>query len=116
MTKERIVLLSPFLIIEVNLGIAYAFGQIIGKWAFVPMMLIGWILWSFFILKYGVVESINKWLKKPRGKFWWAIFAVYIGLIPLSLFVFHSDTLSHWTIWPPWITFALINPWIEEFY
>jgi membrane protease YdiL (CAAX protease family) len=116
MTKKRIVVLSPFLIIATNLGVAYAFGQIIGKWAFIPMILIGWVLWSFFILQYGGKVSITKWLKKPKRKFWWLLFAILIGLIPLPLFILHSGTLSSWTIWLPWILLALINPWIEEFY
>lgn len=116
MTKERIVILSPFIIIIANLLAAYAFGQVIGKWAFVPMILICWSLWLFFIVKYGGTESINQWLKKPEGKFGWALLAILVGLIPLPIFLLHSDTLSHWTIWLPWITIALINPWIEEFY
>ncbi len=116
MNNERIVLLSPFLIIGVNLGTAYLFGQIIGKWAFIPMILFGWILWLFFIFRYGGQVSINNWLKKPNGKFWWGILALFIGLIPLLLFIFHSETLSNWTIWLPWIILALVNPWIEEFY
>lgn len=116
MTGKKVVVLSPFLIIGINFGIAYTLGQIIGKWAFVPMILIGWTLWLFFILKYGGIESLKSWLQKPTGKFWWALLALLIGLIPLPLFIFHSDTLSEWTIWLPWITLALINPWIEEFY
>lgn len=116
MSKKQIVISSPFLIIVVNLGIAYTLGQVFGKWVFMPMILIGWILWSFFILKYGGFESVKLWLKKPTGKFWWSFLAIFVGLIPLPLFIFHSDTLSDWTVWLPWITLALINPWIEEFY
>ncbi|MGB5819775.1 MAG: CPBP family intramembrane glutamic endopeptidase [Saonia sp.] len=116
MTDKRIVVLSPFLIIGVNFGVAYTFGQFIGKWAFIPMISIGWILWLFFILKFGGPESIKSWLKKPTGKIWWSFLAILIGLIPLPLFIFHSNTLSEWTIWLPWIILALINPWIEEFY
>lgn len=116
MTDKRIVILSPFLIIAVNFGVAYAFGQLIGKWAFVPMVSIGWILWLFFIIKFGRTKSIIKWLKKPTGKILWTFLAITIGLIPLPLFIFHSNTLSDWNIWLPWITLALINPWIEEFY
>ncbi|MEL6918536.1 MAG: type II CAAX endopeptidase family protein [Bacteroidota bacterium] len=116
MTKKQIVVYSPFLIIGVNFGIAYLFGQLIGKWAFVPMISIGWILWLFFILKYGGSKSIKQWLKKPTGKFWWSVLAVMVGLIPLPLFIFHFNTLSDGTIWIPWIILALINTWIEEFY
>ena len=69
LTKKKIVIASPFLIIAVNFGVAYTFGGIIGKWAFIPMILIGWLLWLFFILKYGGVDSIQKWLKNPIGAF-----------------------------------------------
>ena len=116
MTNQRVVILSPFLIITVNFGLAFLFGQFIGKWAFIPMISIGWVLWLFFILKFGGTDSIRNWLKKPTGKIWWGIFAILIGLIPLPLFIFHHDTLSEWIIWLPWIILALINPWIEEFY
>ncbi len=116
MTNQRIVVLSPFLIIAVNFGIAYAMGQLLGKWAFIPMIAFGWILWLFFIFKFGGKDAIRNWLKKPTGKIWWGVLAILIGLIPLPLFIFHHDTLSEWTIWLPWILLAVINPWIEEFY
>lgn len=116
LTKRVVVIASPFLIIAANFGLAYTFGQIIGKWAFIPMILVGWLLWLFFIFKYGGVESIKKWLRKPSGSFGWNILAVMVGLIPLPLFLLHYELLDNWTIWLPWILLALINPWIEEFY
>ncbi len=116
MTKKQIVLLSPFLIIAINFGVASAFGEIIGKWIFIPIVLTYWILWSFFILRFGGIKSMKKWLGKPVRNHFWVIMSLIVGLIPLPLFIFHNDTLSLWTIWLPWITLALINPWIEEFY
>lgn len=116
MTKRNIVIASPFLIIAANFGMAYGFGQIIGKWAFIPMVLISWTLWLFFIHKYGGTESIKKWLEKPKGGFGWGVLALLIGLIPLPIFLLHNDTLSGWHIIMPWILLAIINPWIEEFY
>lgn len=115
MTNKRIVILSPFLVIGVNFAIAFVSKQLIGKWAFVPMILIGWLLWLSFIFKFGGIESIKSWLKSPERS-WWSFLAVLVGFIPLPLFIFHNDTLSEWTIWLPWITIALVNPWIEEFY
>jgi membrane protease YdiL (CAAX protease family) len=116
LTKRNIVIASPFLIITVNFGLAITFGQIIGKWVFIPMILIGWTLWLFFILKYGGLKAIRKWLKKPDGAVGWGLLALIVGLIPLPIFLLHFDTLSGWKIWLPWILLALINPWIEEFY
>lgn len=116
LSKKHIVIASPFLIVLANFAVALTFGKIIGKWAFIPMVLIGWSVWSFLILKYGGINSIKKWLGKPKGGFGWGILAVLIGLITLPLFVRHHELLNGWTIWLPWILLALINPWIEEFY
>jgi membrane protease YdiL (CAAX protease family) len=116
MSERQVVITSPFLIISVNFGVAFLFGQWIGKWAFVPMIVIGWMLWLFFILRYGKGPSVKSWLQKPTGSKGWMVLAIITGLIPLPLFILHKDTLSHWNVWLPWITLALINPWIEEFY
>ena len=116
LTKKQIVIASPFLIIIANFASAYAFGAIIGKWAFIPMIIIGWTLWIFFIVKFGGRESIKRWLKKPTGSWGWGILALVVGLIPLPLFLQHAEALAGWHVWLPWILLALINPWIEEFY
>ena len=110
------VLYYPFLIIVINLLAAVLFGKIMGKWAFIPVILIAWAIWSFFILKFGGITSIKKWLKKPEGSFRWGFLALLVGLIPLPIFVFNYQTLAGWEIWVPWLLLALINPWIEEFY
>lgn len=114
---KRIVLIAPFLITAINVIVAFSFGEIIGKWAFIPIILIEWALFMFLVLKYGDGKnSIKKWLRKPKGYIIWSILAVLMGLITLPLFLMHHETLTHWTIWLPWILLALINPWIEEFY
>lgn len=116
LTKKNIVLASPFLIIAINFGVAYLFGKFIGKWAFIPIILIEWCLFLYFIFQYAGKESIEKWLKKPKGSSGWNILALFIGLLPLPLFLLYYETLGTWKIWLPWILLALINPWIEEFY
>ncbi len=116
LTSKQIVIASPFLIIIANFGAAFIFGKIIGKWAFIPMVLIGWFVWSFFILKYGGIKSIKKWLGKPKGGMIWGIIALIIGLMTLPSLLMHYELLDGWEIWLPWILLALINPWIEEFY
>lgn len=114
--NSQIVIASPFLVLAVNFALAYLFGTYVGKWAFVPMILFGWMLWLFFILNYGGKEALGHWLKKPSGPFAWNILAIIVGLIPLPLFLMHYHLLAPWTVWLPWIVLALVNPWIEEFY
>ncbi|OBX22897.1 MULTISPECIES: CPBP family intramembrane glutamic endopeptidase [Bizionia] len=115
-SNRNIVLASPFLIIAINFGIAFLFGNIIGKWAFIPIIVIEWCLFLFFILRYTEKETRQKWLQKPKGSFGWNILALFIGILPLPLFLMHYDTLDIWYVWLPWILLALINPWLEEFY
>lgn len=114
--KRTLVILSPFLIILVNYIVARISGNIIGKWAFIPIILIEWCLFLFFVLKFGGRDSINKWLKKPVGSYGWPVLALFTGLIPLPIFLKHFGLLMPGQIWLPWILLALINPWIEEFY
>ena len=111
-----IVLSSPFLILLVNFIVAFIFGKIIGKWAFIPIILIEWCLFMFFVLKFGGVSSIKTWLQKSSGSVGWSVLAVLMGVITLPLFLMHYELLAGWQIWLPWILLALINPWIEEFY
>lgn len=114
--KEKLVIASPFLIVFVNLLLAVVFGRLIGKWAFLPMILTGWALWLFFILRYGKTRDYKRWLGKPKGSFGWLALALVVGLIPLPVFLLHSDTLAGWSVIVPWLVLALVNPWIEEGY
>jgi uncharacterized protein len=115
-TKKNSVLLSPFVIMAINYIVAIIFGKLIGKWAFIPIILIEWCLFLFFILKFGELNSIKNWLKKPTGNFGWSLLALLMGILPIPIFLMHYDLLTTWEIWLPWILIALINPWIEEFY
>lgn len=115
--REKIpVLLSPFLIIVVNCTVATISGKIIGKWAFIPIILVEWCLFVFFILKFGGLVSLRKWLARPSGNYGWALLVLFTGLIPLPIFIQHFDLLESWEVWLPWILLAAINPWLEEFY
>ena len=114
--KNSIIILSPIVIIGVNHLVARLTGQIWGAWAFIPVILIAWCMFVFFILWGGGIQSIKKWLKKSTGSWGWAVFALSISLLTLPIFLIHWKLLFPWMIWLPWILIALINPWIEEFY
>jgi len=67
--------------------VAILFGKIIGKWAFIPVILIEWSMFLYFILKFGGLESIKRWLKKPSGNMGWTILALLMGVIPMAIFL-----------------------------
>lgn len=114
--KNRIVALSPFLIILVNVGVALASAQAIGKWAFIPVVLVEWCLFLFFVWRFAGMERVKSWLAKPQGHWGWKMPALASGLLPLPIFLMHYHLLAPWQIWLPWLILALANPWIEEFY
>lgn len=114
--STKFILFTPFLIIGINSLVAILFGKLIGKWAFIPLIIIEWGLFLYFILKYSPKGTIKEWLKKPQGKWGWSFVALLIGLIPLPIFLKFHYLLDDWTIWLPWIILALFNPFIEEFY
>lgn len=116
LTKKNIVIASPFLIIAISFGIAFLFGNSIGKWAFIPIILIQWCLFLLFTFKYTEKETRKKWFQKSKSAFGWNILALCIGILPLPIFIMHYQTLGQWQVWLPWILLALINPWIEECY
>lgn len=114
--NRTLVILSPFLIITINVIVAIVFGRIIGKWAFIPIILIQWGIFIFFILRFGGSKAIRKWLQQPTGSWGWTLFALSMALIPFPLFLAYAHTLTPWTVWLPWLILALFNPWLEEFY
>lgn len=114
--KRSIVLGSPFLILIVSYLVAVGFGKLIGKWAFIPIILSMWCLAIFFIVTYEDKGFIKKWLKKSKTSLGWVFITLLVALIPLPIFLKHFQHLSSWRIWLPWILIALINPWVEEFY
>ncbi|MGB4769848.1 MAG: CPBP family intramembrane glutamic endopeptidase [Chitinophagaceae bacterium] len=114
--ETRIVLLSPFIIIGVNILVAFVFGKLIGKWAFAPVILIEWILFAFFIHKYGGSSKYQRWLGKPKGSWGWLLLCIVIGLSTLPIFLQHFRLLNSISLILPWILIWLINPFMEEFY
>ncbi|MBN1409788.1 MAG: CPBP family intramembrane metalloprotease [Spirochaetales bacterium] len=115
-TNRMIVLLSPFFIIAINFTTAFVAGHYIGKWAFIPIILIEWVLFALFVLKFAGIDTVKAWLGKRTGAVGWVILALAVGLIPLPLFILHYSSLASWEVFIPWILLALINPWLEEFY
>lgn len=114
--KKQILLASPFCITIIGFATALLFGNLIGKWAFIPIILIGWSIMILIILRYAGIKSIKKWLHKPQKNYIWPILSVFLGLTSIPVFVMFHHLLSDWKVLLPWLLLALINPWIEEFY
>ncbi|GGG59667.1 CPBP family intramembrane glutamic endopeptidase [Epilithonimonas arachidiradicis] len=113
---DRIAVFSPFIIIAINVVTAVVFGHFVGKWAFIPIILVEWLMFLYFIYLNGGTDLMRAWLEKPVKNRLWPIISLLAGLLPLPIFVKHYSLLDNWQIGLPWITLAVINPFLEEFY
>ena len=115
-SHQKLVLLSPLLVIGIaHLTTRFA-GVYLGVWAWIPLALVYWATMIFFIMRNGGRQAIVKWLQPSQGRWGWPVLALAVGFIPFPLILYHWQLLIPTEIWTMWLAFALINPWLEEGY
>lgn len=114
--KERFLLLSPWLVLVVGHAAARIAAHYIGTWAWVPLALVYWGLLGGLIVWGNGKDARKRWFSPPRGPRRWSVVAVAVGFITLPILILNRHLLADPTIFVLWILFALINPWFEEGY
>ena len=114
--RRRLILLSPIGIIAVGYLTARFARDVFGIWVWMPMVLVVWGMFGFMIAFGGGREAIRRWLQAPQGGWSWAVLAMVVGLIPLSVFLLGWKLFPSAWIVAAWLLFALINPFLEEGY
>lgn len=114
--RQRLILLSPLVIIAVGYIIAHAAMDVFGIWIWIPMTLVVWGMFAFMIAWGGGREAIRRWLQPSQGAWGWKVLAIVVGLIPLSVFILGWNLFPSIWIVLAWLLFALINPFLEEGY
>src|SRR3972149_4304004 len=105
--RQRLILLSPLVVIAVGRLIASLAGDVFGIWVWIPMTLVVWGMFAFMIAWGGGREAVRRWSRAPQGAWGWSALAVVVGLIPLRVFI------SGWNLFPSawivlaWLLFAL---------
>ena len=116
LTKKQWIILSPLIMVGLCHVTAKISSSLIGKWAFIPVMLCLWIV-SIFFIKLSKEDQIKeKWLKSVKGKYLWKLLIIIVGLLPLPVFLMHWELLKSIEIFIPYLLIAFLNPFIEEFY
>jgi membrane protease YdiL (CAAX protease family) len=114
--RQRLILLSPLLIIAVGYAVARLCGVIFGVWIWIPKTLLVWGMFAFMIAWGGGREAIRRWSRASQGAWGWAVLAIAVGLIPIGVFILNWKLFpSAWLVLA-WLLFALINPFLEEGY
>lgn len=110
------VLLSPIAVIGVGNGVQQAAGPLLGVWSWLPAMLAFWCAVAGVIAWSRRDRPMTIWFARPRGRAWWSVLAVGIGLVSLREFTSGWRSLESPGILLLWLGFGLVNPWFEESY
>jgi uncharacterized protein len=116
MKKQILVIISPVFIVVICSIVIHLTSITLGVWAWLPWILTYWILTGIFVLVFGGVSSIKKWLSKPIGSWGWSTLAVLIGLAGLSMLITSWKLLATPQIILFWLMVGLLNPFFEEFF
>jgi len=114
--KDAFVALSPLLVIIVSFVTANVFKPLWDVWAWVPGILIYWMVIAFLIWRGGGLASISRWLGRSKGHWGWSVFAIVLALPALPMILSKSHLLQGLSIWLPWLLLGLMNPFLEESY
>jgi len=114
--RQRLISLSPLVIIAVGYVTARLAGGVFGIWVWIPMILVVWGMFGFMIAWGGGREAIRRWLQPSQGAWGWTVLAIGVGSIPLGVFILGWNLFPSVWIVLAWLLFALINPFLEEGY
>lgn len=117
-SRQRLILLSPILVILLGQLAARTLGQALGVWSWVPLIFGYWTITLLLIACGGGREAFRKWLQPPQRYWLWPLLAMCIAVLPTLPMQF-PDTwrlLLQAKIWLPTLVFVVINPLAEEGY
>ncbi|MGP1685188.1 MAG: hypothetical protein ACTS8S_22920 [Giesbergeria sp.] len=76
-------ILSPMALIGICMGAQHAFGAVLGVWAWVPTMLVFWVLIAIAIRWLAGEHAIAGWLQPSQGAMFWGALGLGAGLLSL---------------------------------
>lgn len=114
--RQCFVLLSPLAILAVGHLTARFAGATLGVWVWIPLNLVLWAMFAFFIAWGGGGGALRRWLGPARGAWGWKVLAIAVGLIPLPLMLLHWKLFDSAWLVLAWLIFAIVNAPLEEAY
>ena len=108
--------LSPALLIGACAIVQIVAGRFVGVWAWVPAMLVFWVIIAVFLRGFSVRTPVRSRFRPSSGNFIWSALAIAAGLFSLHGFLSHWTLLAEAQVIIAWAAFALLNPWFEESY
>ena len=116
MTKHRIIVFSPLVVILIGAIVIRLAQHSFGVWAWVPWILVYWAIMGFLVSWGGGKQSIKRWLGRPQGRWLWSGLAILLVLPSLPMFITSWRLLMPVYVCIPWLIVGLVNPFLEEWY
>lgn len=111
---KHLSLFVPLFVIAVGFLIATILKPFLHEWVFIILALVYWTM-TFLISYKGLgKESFKELFRKPTGSFGWAILAIAVGLIPVSILILNLKLFTSPLVIALWFFFAVLNPFFEE--
>jgi membrane protease YdiL (CAAX protease family) len=115
MNKKILSYFPPIILIGVCYIFVFLLNKIMREWAFIPGVLLYWILSFIFVYKITGILSIKAWFNKPSGRIGWLILAIIVGFTTLPILLRNLSIITS-TLMILSIIFAIINSFFEEIY
>jgi membrane protease YdiL (CAAX protease family) len=115
MTKQRLIIFSPILVILIEYLVIRAAQPALGVWAWAPCLGVYWISIALLVLWGGGKAAVRGWMRPSQGRWWWSGLAILLAL-PALLMIGSWRLLQPVYVWVPWLIVGLLNPFLEEFY
>jgi uncharacterized protein len=116
MTNKRLIWISPVLVVAISAITIRIAARFIGVWAWLPWILVYWMIIGGLSLWGGGRESVRRWMKPAGGHWLWSALAVVLGLSGITMFISSWQLITPLYIFIPWLILGLVNPVLEEWY
>src|SRR5215471_10718798 len=113
--KHQLAIISPLVMVLACHLVARIGSSVMSKWAFIPVILTLWLV-AFIFLRPLQIDTYRMWFRKNKGNTIWKVLIIFVGILPLPVFLLHWQTLSTWQVILPYVVIALVNPFVEEMY
>jgi len=114
--RNRVVLLSPIVVLVLGHATARVSGHLWGVWSWIPVTLVYWITLALIMTCAGGWTAYRQWLQPSQGALGWRLLALLTTVLFIPVFLLNYRSLNQPWVVSSWLALAIVDPWLEEGY